>query len=85
MAEDVAEAMKAIGIFEWSATPGCDKWDRDEWAQANPSMGYGFLDESTGTCFVSDCFGAPLSSVELATADEVGAVSDDELARSSES
>jgi glyoxylase-like metal-dependent hydrolase (beta-lactamase superfamily II) len=39
----------------------------------------GFLDESTGTCFVSDCFGAPLSSVELATADEVGAVSVDEL------
>ena len=39
----------------------------------------GFLDESSGTCFVSDCFGAPLSSVELATADEVGAVSADEL------
>jgi glyoxylase-like metal-dependent hydrolase (beta-lactamase superfamily II) len=39
----------------------------------------GFLDESSGICFVSDCFGAPLSSVELATADDVGAVSDAEL------
>lgn len=56
VAEDVAEAMKAIGIFEWSATPGCDKWDRDEWAQANPSMGYGFLDEST---IATDCASDP--------------------------
>ncbi|HSP38501.1 MAG TPA: MBL fold metallo-hydrolase [Frankiaceae bacterium] len=39
----------------------------------------GFLDESTGACFVSDCFGAPLASVEMATADEVGAIDDDEL------
>ncbi|MFE4469544.1 hypothetical protein ACFRFH_12085 [Leifsonia sp. NPDC056824] len=33
------EAM-SIGIFEWSAEPGCDIWDRDGWAQANPSMGW---------------------------------------------
>jgi hypothetical protein len=30
----------SLGIFEWSATPGCDVWDRDEWARANPSLGY---------------------------------------------
>lgn len=30
----------SLGIFEWSATPGCDIWDRDEWARANPSLGY---------------------------------------------
>lgn len=30
----------SLGIFEWSAPPGCDKWDRDGWAQANPSMNY---------------------------------------------
>ncbi|MBR3384757.1 MAG: hypothetical protein IKG69_06100 [Atopobiaceae bacterium] len=52
VAEEVAEAMKSIAIFEWSAPPGCDKWDRDAWAQANPSMGYGFLDEST---IATDC------------------------------
>lgn len=30
----------SLGVFEWSAPPGCDKWDRDGWAQANPSMNY---------------------------------------------
>jgi hypothetical protein len=30
----------SLGIFEYSAPPGCDKWDRDGWAQANPSMGH---------------------------------------------
>jgi phage terminase large subunit-like protein len=30
----------SLGIFEWSAKPGCDIWDRNGWAQANPSMGY---------------------------------------------
>jgi glyoxylase-like metal-dependent hydrolase (beta-lactamase superfamily II) len=39
----------------------------------------GFFDDASGTCFSSDCFGAPLSSVELATADEVSAVDADEL------
>ncbi len=27
-------------LAEWSSTPGCDKRDRDEWAQANPSMNH---------------------------------------------
>lgn len=49
---DETEALGSIGIFEWSAAPGCDKWDREQWAQANPSMGYGFLDESA---IASDC------------------------------
>lgn len=44
---DETAALGAIGIFEWSAAPGCDIWDRDGWAQANPSLGYGFLDESS--------------------------------------
>ena len=46
------EALSSIGLFEWSAKPGCNKWDRDQWAQANPSMNYGFLDESS---IASDC------------------------------
>ena len=45
--EDEAKALESIAIFEWSATPGCDMWDRNEWAQANPSLGYGFLDEAS--------------------------------------
>lgn len=36
---------ESIGLFEWSAHDGCDIWDRDEWALANPSLGYGFLTE----------------------------------------
>ena len=35
----------SLGLFEWSSTPGCDLDDREEWAQANPSLGYGFLTE----------------------------------------
>lgn len=29
-----------LGLFEWSAEPGCDIWDRAGWAQGNPSMGH---------------------------------------------
>lgn len=29
-----------LGIFEWSAVPGCSIRDRSGWAQANPSLGY---------------------------------------------
>lgn len=45
-------ALSSIAIFEWSAEPGCSVWDRKAWAQANPSMNYGFLDEATiaGEC-----------------------------------
>ena len=32
-------------IFEWSAAPGRDIWDREGWQEANPSLGYGFLAE----------------------------------------
>lgn len=34
------DADDSLGIFEWSAPPGCDKWDRDAWAMANPALGY---------------------------------------------
>ena len=34
-----------LGIFEWSAVPDCNLNDREAWAQANPSLGYGFLTE----------------------------------------
>lgn len=30
----------SLGIFEWSATPGCPVGDRDGWAQANPALGH---------------------------------------------
>lgn len=29
-----------LGIFEWSAAPGCGLWDRAGWQQANPALGH---------------------------------------------
>lgn len=43
--EDGGYADDTLGIFEWSATPGCSKWDRSEWAQSNPSLGNGTITE----------------------------------------
>lgn len=39
------EDIESLGVFEWSAVPGCDLNDREQWAQANPSLGYGFMTE----------------------------------------
>jgi glyoxylase-like metal-dependent hydrolase (beta-lactamase superfamily II) len=44
----------------------------------NPST-VGFYDETSRACFTSDCFGAALSSVDLATGDDVRDISPDEL------
>ncbi|WP_182359467.1 terminase [Tomitella gaofuii] len=40
------------GLFEWSGGPDCDVWDRDAWAQANPSLGYSGMTEAT---LAADC------------------------------
>lgn len=40
--EDVDDS---LALFEWSAKPECDLRDPEAWAQANPSLGYGFLTE----------------------------------------
>ena len=39
----------------------------------------GFMDDRTGACFSSDCFGAPMASAELASVDDVGIVPADDL------
>jgi phage terminase large subunit-like protein len=45
--EDAAiEPDDSLGIFEWSAPPGCELDDPDGWAQANPSMGYGITERA---------------------------------------
>ena len=41
------EADESLGIFEWSAASGCAINDKEQWAQANPSLGYGFLTEQS--------------------------------------
>ena len=39
----------------------------------------GFSDSLTGTCFTSDCFGAPLSNAELVAVDDIAALPADDL------
>ena len=39
----------------------------------------GFVDDSTGTCVSSDCFGAPMSSAQLALADDAADVPTEDL------
>ena len=48
VAEDLEgdEAASALGLFEWSAPPGCDIHDRAGWAWANPSLGYGISERT---------------------------------------
>lgn len=45
----------------------------------NPAT-VGFFDDSSGSCFSSDCFGAPLSSAEEASAGDVRDIAMDDLA-----
>ena len=39
----------------------------------------GFYDELTGTCFTSDCFGAPMASAELTAVEDIEEVPHDDL------
>ncbi len=41
------EGDDTLCLLEWSAEDGCDVWDRKQWAQANPAMGYGGITEQT--------------------------------------
>ena len=44
----------SLGIFEWSAPPGCDIWDRDGWAYANPSLGYTLSERALASAAKTD-------------------------------
>lgn len=41
----IIETDETVALFEWSAAPGADVMDPKAWAQANPSLGYGFMTE----------------------------------------
>jgi hypothetical protein len=45
---------ESLGIFEWSADPDCDIKDRDEWAKANPSLGYTITERALAAALVTD-------------------------------
>lgn len=51
---EIDEDDDSLGIFEWSATPGCDIHDRDEWAQANPSLGYAITERTIAAAARTD-------------------------------
>jgi len=44
----------SLGIFEWSAPPGCSIWDRDGWAMANPSMGHTITERAIASAAKTD-------------------------------
>lgn len=43
-----------LGIFEWSAPPGCGLHDRKGWAQANPSLGYSIAERTIASAARTD-------------------------------
>lgn len=51
-ADDDAGGPDTLGLFEWSAAPDRDKWDRAGWCEANPSLGHGTVTERV---IASDC------------------------------
>ena len=51
---DDAEDGDSLGIFEWSARPGVSIWDRDGWAEANPSLGYTLTEKAIASAARTD-------------------------------
>ena len=52
--DDLIEDEDSLGIFEWSAPPGCSIGDRDGWAQANPSLGYSITEKAIASAARTD-------------------------------
>lgn len=50
----IEDADDSLGIFEWSAAPGCHVRDRDGWAQANPSLGYTISERTIASACATD-------------------------------
>lgn len=50
----VDEEDDSLAIFEWSAQAGCDIWDRDGWAMANPSLGYSITERTLASAAKTD-------------------------------
>lgn len=54
--EDFEQEPDTLGLFEWSAPPGCDRKDRNGWAQANPSLNWnpGFTERTIAAACKTD-------------------------------
>lgn len=48
------EPDETLGIFEWSAPPGCPVDDREGWQQANPSLGYSITERTVRSACKTD-------------------------------
>lgn len=48
------EGDESLGIFEWSAPPGCPVTDRDGWSQSNPARGYTITDRAIESACKTD-------------------------------
>ena len=52
--DDLAVDEDTLFIAEWSAPPRCSRWDRDGWAMANPSLGYGITERAIAAAARTD-------------------------------
>jgi len=51
LGEDLQDS---LGIFEWSAPPGCTVDDRDAWAMSNPSLGHMISERTIASEMLTD-------------------------------
>lgn len=51
---DAGQGDDSLGIFEWSAAPDREVWDREGWSEANPSLGYTIDDRSIAAAAATD-------------------------------
>lgn len=54
LVDEVEQDEDTLGIFEWSAPAGCDIWDKDGWAQANPSLGHTITERAIASAARTD-------------------------------
>lgn len=52
--DDLQVEVDDLFLAEWSSTPNCDRWDRAEWAQSNPSMGYTITERTIASAARTD-------------------------------
>jgi hypothetical protein len=52
--DDLAVDEDTLFLAEWSAPPGCSRWNRDGWACANPSLGYGITERAVAASARTD-------------------------------
>jgi hypothetical protein len=54
LGEDAETDGDSLGLFEYSAHPGCDVWDRDGWAQGNPALGHTITEKALASAARTD-------------------------------